>query len=92
MDLQLPDQGERLRCAHCGNLTRFDVQRSRATREYWHFSLAGVPTVEEEQVISESVVTIVCRWCGSADGIEVVPRPGPEDEPGDTDTGPGGTP
>ena len=54
-DLRVPGDGERWRCAGCGNLTRFDVTRTRRTTEYWHFDLAGEHQVEEETVRSEAV-------------------------------------
>jgi hypothetical protein len=71
---RVPAEGERWRCAGCGNLTRFDVTRTRRTTEYWHFDLAGEHRVEEETVLSEVVETVSCRWCGRADAIEVVDR------------------
>jgi hypothetical protein len=73
-DLRVPVEGERWRCAGCGNLTRFDVTRSRRTTEYWHFDLAGEHRVEEEIVHSEAVEAVSCRWCGRSDAIEVVDR------------------
>ena len=66
--------GKRYRCAACGNLTRFDVTASRRTTQYWHLDLAGDPRVEEETVHAESVESVVCRWCGRDDAIEVVAR------------------
>ncbi|UFN45616.1 hypothetical protein [Nocardioides okcheonensis] len=73
-DLRVPAEGERWRCAGCGNLTRFDVTRTRRTTEYWHFDLAGDHRVEEEDVRSEVVESVACRWCGRSDAIEVVDR------------------
>jgi hypothetical protein len=70
-DLRVPADGERWRCAGCGNLTRFDVTRTRRTTDYWHFDLAGDHRVEEETVLAESVESVSCRWC---DAIEVVDR------------------
>jgi hypothetical protein len=86
-DLQIPDERSRWRCAHCGNLTRFDVVRSSRTREFWHLDMSGAPTIEEREVLAENVEQVVCRWCGAGDRVEIVPRPefgGPDDEgPGD---------
>ncbi|WP_210648557.1 hypothetical protein [Nocardioides sp. SYSU D00065] len=73
-DLRAPRDGERWRCAACGNLTRFDVTRTRRTTEYWHFDLAGTHQVEEETVRSEVVEAVACRWCGRSDAVEVVDR------------------
>lgn len=47
---------------------------TRRTKEFLHYSLAGQPTVEETEVLSETVERVVCRWCGSADAIERIPR------------------
>ena len=63
-DLRVPGDGERWRCAGCGNLTRFDVTRTRRTTDYWHVDLAGYHRVEEQTVLDESVETVSCRWCG----------------------------
>ena len=71
----LPDSGHRWRCAHCGNLTRFDVVRSRRTREFWHADLSGDSVVEEQILLDETVETVTCRWCSSGASIEVVTRP-----------------
>jgi hypothetical protein len=72
MAATVPDAGQRWRCAGCGNLTRFDVTRTRRTTEFWHFDLAGAHRVEETQLRSESVEQVTCRWCGRSDAIEVV--------------------
>jgi len=79
MPVPVPTETSRWRCTLCGNLTRFDVQRSTRAREYVHVSLAGEPVVEERELLSETVERVVCRWCGRADSVEVVPRPA---EPG----------
>jgi hypothetical protein len=70
----LPQPHQRWRCAGCGNLTRFDVARSRRTHEFWHFDLAGDHRVEETEVRDEVVESVTCRWCGRADAIELVDR------------------
>jgi hypothetical protein len=72
----LPGVVDRWRCGGCGNLTRFDVTRTRRTTDYWHFDLAGDHRVEEERVLAESVESVSCRWCGRSDAIEVVDRAG----------------
>ena len=73
--MTLPDAKSRLRCAHCGNLTRFDIVRSSRVCEFWHLDMAGEPSVEETEVLSETIESVTCRWCGSADRIEIVARP-----------------
>jgi DNA-directed RNA polymerase subunit RPC12/RpoP len=80
---QLPDEKTRLRCGHCGNLTRFDITRTVRSADFWHANLAGDVEVEESVVLAEEVESIRCRWCSSSDRIEVVPRPefgGPDRE------------
>jgi hypothetical protein len=70
----LPDATTRWRCTGCGNLTRFDVTRSRRTTEFWHFDLAGDHRVEEAQTVHEDIEGVSCRWCGRSDAIELVSR------------------
>ena len=60
----------RYRCAACGNRTRFDVTSSRRTRAFHHYSLGGDLTVEEEEVLTETVEEVSCRWCGSGSAVE----------------------
>ena len=64
----------RYRCASCGNLTRFDVEARRHTKEFLHYSIAGDPSVENTEVVEEEIVAVTCRWCGRADAIERVPK------------------
>lgn len=90
MPVPLPDADTRWRCAHCGNLTRFDVVRSLRVREFWHVTLSGEPTVEEAQTLSETVEEVRCRWCSAADTVELVARPEAGGPPDDDVTG--GTP
>jgi hypothetical protein len=89
MSVALPDPTQRWRCGGCGNLTRFDLTRTRRTTEYWHVDLAGDPVVEETEVLQESVESVTCRWCGRSDVIELVARAdvaGDADPAQDTDT------
>lgn len=72
-DLKIGLVAERYRCNACGNLTRFDVVSTRRTRAFYHFSLGGELTVEEEEPLSVLVEKVTCRWCGSADQIETLP-------------------
>ncbi|HXQ44420.1 MAG TPA: hypothetical protein VN816_07255 [Acidimicrobiales bacterium] len=62
----------RYRCAACGNLTRFDVVTDRRTRAFHHYSVGGTLTVEEEEVLSEEVVDVQCRWCGHGRSVEIL--------------------
>lgn len=75
MSITWPTAETRWRCSQCGNLTRFDVVRSSRVKEFVHLDLAGEPTVEETEVLAETIDEVRCRWCGSAGTIEMVPRP-----------------
>lgn len=63
----------RYRCAACGNLTRFDVTTTRRTRAFHHYTVGGDLQIEEEQVLSEDVERVECRWCGTDAHVEVLP-------------------
>lgn len=62
----------RYRCGACGNLTRFDVVTTRRTRAFHHYSLGGELSVDDEQVLAETVEKVSCRWCGSGTAVEPV--------------------
>jgi hypothetical protein len=62
----------RFRCTACGNLTRFDVTTTRRTTAFHHYSLGGELTVEDEEVLSEVVEDVKCRWCGSGGSVETL--------------------
>jgi hypothetical protein len=62
----------RYRCTACGNLTRFDVVTDRRAKAFHHFSVGGELTVEDEEVLSESVVEVSCRWCGHGRSVELL--------------------
>lgn len=62
----------RFRCQACGNLTRFDVTTTRRTTAFHHFSLGGELTVEDEEVLSEVVEEVRCRWCGPGGSVETL--------------------
>ncbi|MCF6522971.1 hypothetical protein [Streptomyces sp. JJ36] len=76
MTVPQPTAETRWRCTLCGNLTRFDVKRSSQVVEYVHLDLAGDARVEEQDVLSETIESVRCRWCDSVDQIELVDRPG----------------
>ena len=65
----------RYRCTACGNLTRFDVTTTVRTRAFHHYSVGGELTVEEPEVLSESVDEVLCRWCGTGTAVEAVTPP-----------------
>lgn len=74
MTAPLPDATNRWRCGGCGNLTRFDVTRTRRTTEFWHFDLQGEASVDQTELRAETVESVTCRWCGRDDAIELVDR------------------
>ncbi|GAB3670385.1 hypothetical protein [Streptomyces sparsus] len=76
MPVPPPTEATRWRCTLCGNLTRFDVTRTSRVVEYVHLDLAGEPSVEETEVLSEDVESVRCRWCNAVDQVELVDRPG----------------
>lgn len=65
----------RYRCNACGNLTRFDVTSTRRTRAYHHYSVGGELEVESEEVLSEDLEEVACRWCGHGREVEAVDGP-----------------
>ncbi len=63
------------RCGACGNKTRFDVVERKRVRAFYHFTLAGELSIEEEQIVDRDVESVTCRWCGSSDDVvEEPPR------------------
>ncbi len=62
----------RYRCRSCGNLTRFDVTTTSTVRSFHHYSVGGELTVEDPQVLTEQIDEVVCRWCNSGAGVEVI--------------------
>lgn len=64
----------RYRCTLCGNLTRFDVIETKRTRSFYHYTLGGLLTVEEEDVLERSVDEVICRWCNSSAAVEALPE------------------
>ena len=71
-------EAPRYRCASCGNLTRFDVVSTRRTRSFHHYTVGGELSVEETEVLGESVESVTCRWCGQAGSVEPLPMPAPD--------------
>ena len=63
---------DRYRCAAFGNLTRFDVTSTRRTRAFHHYTVGGELSVEDEEVLAESVEEVACRWCGNGDHVEAI--------------------
>jgi hypothetical protein len=65
----------RYRCTACGNVTRFDVTASRRTRAFHHYTVGGELTVEDEEILTESIDDVSCRWCGHGRAVERVETP-----------------
>lgn len=59
----------RYRCEACGNLTRFEVTATRTTRSFHHYTVGGELTIEDQDVVAETIESVVCRWCGSGDSV-----------------------
>jgi hypothetical protein len=51
-------------------VTRFDVTTTRTARAFHHYTVGGELTVEEEQVVTETVDDVSCRWCGNGGAVE----------------------
>lgn len=66
---------QRYRCSACGNVTRFDVVTTRRTRAFHHYTVGGDLQVEEEEILSEAVEDVTCRWCGNGRSVEAVIEP-----------------
>jgi hypothetical protein len=60
----------RYRCNACGNLTRFTVTTRTRTRAFHHFTVGGELTVEDEEVLSEVIEDVHCRWCSPGGAVE----------------------
>lgn len=60
----------RYRCNACGNLTRFTVTATRRTSAFHHFTLGGELSIEDEEVLDETIEDVVCRWCGNGSSVE----------------------
>lgn len=62
----------RYRCNACGNITRFDVVETTTVRSFHHYTVGGELTVEEPEVVSRSVESVTCRWCGHGRAVEEI--------------------
>ncbi|NNN08258.1 MAG: hypothetical protein HKL85_03570 [Acidimicrobiaceae bacterium] len=60
------------RCTACGNLTRFDVVETTTVHSFHHYTVGGELTIEEPEIVSRSVDSVSCRWCGHGRGVEVI--------------------
>jgi hypothetical protein len=53
-------------------VTRFDVVSTRRTRAFHHYSVGGDLTIEDEQLLSDVVEEVSCRWCDTARAVQVL--------------------
>ncbi|HVE93849.1 MAG TPA: hypothetical protein VNB24_02935 [Acidimicrobiales bacterium] len=60
------------RCQACGNRTRFDITSTWRSRAFHHYDLAGELTIEDEEILEETVEQVACRWCGPGTKVETV--------------------
>ena len=67
------DEPARYRCTACGNLTRFDVVLARRTKAFHHYTVGGELSIEDEQVLDQTVESVSCRWCDASDHVVEVP-------------------
>jgi hypothetical protein len=49
------------------------VTSTLRTRAFHHYSVGGELSVEESEVLSESVDEVLCRWCGPSGSVEELP-------------------
>jgi hypothetical protein len=62
----------RYRCTLCGNLTRFDVVERKRSRSFYHYTLGGLLSVDEEEILEREVEEVRCRWCNTSSNVEEV--------------------
>lgn len=74
MSVPVPTSETRWRCSLCGNLTRFDVTRTTRARDFMHLDLAGDSTVEDREVLSDTIEEVRCLWCNQHNTVELVAR------------------
>lgn len=76
----------RYRCTACGNLTRFDITATRRTRAYHHYTVGGDLEVESTDVLSETIESVCCRWCGTDASVVRVDDAVAAESPGESGT------
>ena len=62
----------RYRCASCGNLTRFDVVATVRTKAFHHYTVGGQLSIEDSEVLAETIESVTCRWCGHGSAVEAL--------------------
>lgn len=51
------------------------MTRTRRTRSFYHYTVGGDLEVEEEEVLSDEVEAVACRWCGTGSSVVTDGRP-----------------
>jgi hypothetical protein len=46
------------------------VTTTRRTRAFHHYTVGGDLEIEVEEVLSDAVESVVCRWCESGVNVE----------------------
>ncbi len=64
-----------LRGREPGDAVVIDVTTTTRVRAFHHFSVGGELSVEEPEVLSETVDEVLCRGCGTGGAVEVVVTP-----------------
>lgn len=41
-------------------------------RSFYHFTVGGDLSIEEPEVITRTIDSVICRWCGHGRGVEEV--------------------
>lgn len=79
------DVVKRYRCTACGNITRFDVTSTRRTRAFHHYSVSGELSIDDNELLSEEIEDVSCRWCGDGSAVveHVASEGGLDGEPGE---------
>ena len=45
---------------------------TRRTTAFHHYSVGGDLSIEDVEVLDETIEDVTCRWCGNGNGIEVL--------------------
>jgi hypothetical protein len=46
---------------------------TRRTKAFHHYTVGGDLEIEDEEVLSESLDEVECRWCGNGANVEIAP-------------------
>jgi hypothetical protein len=48
------------------------VVETTSVRAFHHYTVGGDLTIEEPEVIAQTVESVTCRWCGHDRGVEAM--------------------